>query len=174
MSMFQDISKFSNTNDYLPILIGATITDVLVMTGFQTGYIQAKSLHAWYHKYGLAGVLADVFSITIGIIIARFIYSYFFTTFSLIAFLAVTVGVQMTHDVCFAKLVQSIPRGRSQIIDTFKDYANELGATILFGDALMMISSVLLASIFAGYSHNIHLVSLIVAVYLIPYFLYSI
>jgi hypothetical protein len=60
------------------------------------------------------------------------------------------------------------------MLDVFKDYGDEVGATILLIDAAMMISTVLLASWFVGFSQNANIILLIVALYILPYLLYSI
>jgi len=172
--MFKNISNFANTSDYLPILNGAIITDMIVLLLTSLGYIQSKSLHSWYHKYGLASILADVLSIVIVLIITRFVYSAFFDEFAIYQFVGLAVLVQFIHDLSFAYFFQSIPRGKSQILDTFKDYANELGTTILLADASMIISTSLLAGVLAQLDMNNNIVLLIVLSYMVPYFLYSI
>ena len=48
----QNISNFSNISDYLPILNGAIITDLVVMLRVVLGQIKSKSLTEWYKKYG--------------------------------------------------------------------------------------------------------------------------
>jgi hypothetical protein len=88
--------------------------------------------------------------------------------------LALTVAVQLTHDILFSQLVAAIPRKASAIIDVFKDYATEVGAQILFADASMMIGTILLASYLASFSLNTQIIVLIVAAYVLPYLLYSI
>jgi hypothetical protein len=138
------------------------------------GAIRFKSLNAWYNQFGVLAVLADVLSIAIGIIIARFLYPFFFKQYALFAFLALTVAVQMTHDILFAQLVNIIPRKASAIIDVFKDYATEVGAQILLADASMMIGTILLASYLASFSLNTQIIVLIVSAYILPYLLYSI
>jgi len=113
-------------------------------------------------------------SIVIGIIIARFLYPFLFTKFSILLFAALAVVVQITHDLIFASLFNSIPRGKSNILDTFKDYAKEFGPVILLADATMMVSTVFLGSLLASMSINTNIVVLIISLYVVPYFLYSI
>jgi len=172
--MFGDISHFTNSADYLPILNAAIITDLIVLTRVVLGQIKSKSLKKWYHEIGLGGVLADVLSIMIGVVIARFFYSFLFSKFNLLFFAAFAVIIQVFHDISFYYLFKNIPRGNSQILDIFKDYANELGATILVADASMIVSTVLLASFFSGLSVNTNILILIFSTYLVPYLLYSI
>ena len=96
-----------------------------------------------------------------------------FSKYSLLSFLFVTVIVQITHDLLFAQFFMSVPRGRSAILDTFKDYAKESGFSVLFNDALMMICTVLIASVLAGFSLNTNILIFLFSLYLVPYFLFQ-
>lgn len=169
-----NISNFYNINNYLPILNGAIITDLGVILLVILGYIKSNTLKVWYNKYGLSGILADVLSIVIGIIITRFIYPYIFCNYSIVAFIILAVIVQLVHDLMFAGFFQMVPRNESSILDTFKDYANELGPIILVADALMIISTIVLSTHMTTYSNNTNIIILIICLYLVPYFLYSI
>lgn len=170
------MSKMSfllNIKDYLPILNGAIITDLIVISRVVFGLLKSKTLVSWYNEYGLSGVLADVLSLMIGVIIARLIYPFIFKEFSLLYFIILAVFVQVCHDILFAMFFTSVSRGKSRILDTFKDYANEIGFTILIADALMIISTILLAELFLQFSTNVNIIILIVSLYTLPYFLYS-
>lgn len=173
-SSFKNISDFSNTKDYLPIINGAIITDLFVVLSVSLGLIKTKSLLSWYHSYGISSILADVLSITIGIIIARFLYGFIFTKFSIFYFSGLAVLVQIAHDLLFSLFFSNLKRGRSKILDTFKDYAKELGLKILLVDASMILFAIFHASYFAGLSMNANIVLFIVLLYTIPYFLYSV
>lgn len=172
--MFNDITNISKATDFLPILNGAIITDLIVIFRLIMGQIKSKTLTQWYNDYGLAGVLADVLSLVIGVVITSFIYKYIFSKFNIILFTFLAVIVQIIHDVSFAILFYSIPRGKSRILDTFKDYGNEHGYVILIADALMIISTVFISSLLFSMSEKINGFIFIVLSYLIPYFLYSI
>ena len=172
--MFVDITNFRKAVDYLPLINGAIITDLIVILRVILGQIKSKTLKEWYKKYGLAGVLADVLSITIGVIIVQLIYPLIFSKFNIFIFAILAVIVQVIHDLLFAQFFNWIPRGKSEILDTFKDYANELGPVILLADAAMMVSTVLITSLLASFNEKINSILLIVNLYLVPYFLYSI
>jgi len=172
--MLKNLSNFNNVNDYLPILTAALIVDMFILVRMASGSLKIYSLTKWYKDFGLSAVLADVLSIVIGIILTRLFYPFFFKEYSLFFFLLLTCGIQITHDVLFAIFFNSIPRNKSAILDVFKDYGKEVGITILLADALMMISTILLASFIATYSTNSILILLIVALYILPYLLYSI
>ena len=86
--MFQDISNFDKTSDYLSIVNAVIITDLFVIVLLITGYIQSKVLFQWYKKYNLSAVMADVLIIVIGIIITRYVYPYIFEgKFSIVKFI---------------------------------------------------------------------------------------
>jgi hypothetical protein len=170
----KNLSHFDQINDYLPIITAALIVDMIVLFRIDLGYINIKSLNTWYNKFGLMAVIADVLSIVIGIIIARFLYPFIFSEYSLVMFLLLTCVVQITHDVSFAVFFNSIPRNKSVILDVFKDYGKEVGITILMVDAIMMVSTILLGSYLATLKTNSIIVILIISLYILPYLLYSI
>ena len=171
---FQDISHFSNTADYLPILSAAIIVDLVVMMNVVFGQIKATSLAVWYQQFGGLAVLADVLILVIGIIIARFLYPFLFSKWSLPLFLGLTIAVQVAHDLLFAALFNAMPRGSSAIVDVFQRYATEVGFIILLADAMMIGGTVLLGSLLASQSLNTNMIVFLVALYVIPYVLYSI
>jgi uncharacterized protein YacL len=172
--MFADITVFRKAVDYLPLINGAINTDLIVIMRVVLGQIKSKTLKEWYKKYGLAGVLADVLSITIGVIIVQLIYPLLFSNFNIFIFAILAVIVQVVHDLLFAQFFNWIPRGKSEILDTFKDYAKELGPVILLADAAMMVTTVFLTSFFASFNEKMNTIFLIINLYLVPYFLYSI
>ena len=92
--MLENISQFKNTNDYLPIITAALIVDMAIIIRIVFGSIHIKSLNNWYNKFGVLAVAADVLSIVIGIIMSRFLYPFFFKTYSLMSFIMLTCIVQ--------------------------------------------------------------------------------
>lgn len=168
-----NISNFNNTSDYLPIITGALIVDLIVIIFAVINVIKSKTLITWYDKFGPSAVLADVLSIVIGIIIARYLYPFIFTEYSLMKFLFLTVIVQITHDLLFSYFFNSVPRGNSNILDVFKDYATEGGVKILGIDALMMISTIIIGSYLSTFNNNNMIILFIVILYIFPYLLYS-
>jgi hypothetical protein len=172
--MFKNISNFNNLNDYLPILVSALMVDLFVISRIVFGYINIKSLNNWYNKFGFLAVLADVLSIVLVIILARFIYSSLFSKYSIILFIILACLIQIIHDLCFAYFFNIIPRNKSLILDVFKDYGNEVGLKILFVDSLMIIGTILLASYISLLNINIQIIITLLSLYLLPYLLYSI
>ncbi len=173
--MLSNISNFSNTADYLPILNGVIFTDLIVIALLIGGVIKSKVLQDWYRDLSLSAVIADVLILVLGIILARFLYPYVFgKQYSLLKFILLAVLIQITHDTLFYLLCTSVKRGKSRILDVFKDYGKEKGAGAIVADSLMMISSILIASYLKGCSLNANLIKLIIGVYLVPYMIYTV
>ncbi len=167
--IFQDISNFSRVSDYLPILNGCINADLIIIFLVYHGLFNSFYLKKWYKKYQLSAVIADVLILVIGIIIARFLYKYFFSAFNIWKFTGLAVIIQIVHDILFYLFFKTIPRGYNSMLDFFKDYANEVGGGAILGDSFMMILACLLSSHFATYKLNGNIIILILSVYFIPY-----
>jgi len=169
-----DISNFNNVSDYLPILNSVIITDIFVIILLIKGLIKSTVLENWYRNLTLSAVIADVLIIVIGIILARFFYPYVFSKYNLLHFLILAVVIQITHDIFFYLFSKSVQRGKSKILDIFKDYGKEKGFNAIIADSLMIISSILIASYLKGKTLNTNIIILIVSVYLVPYMIYTV
>ena len=171
--MFKNIAYFNNINDYLPLLNAVLITDLFVIFLLNTRIINSQVLRQWYSQYNLSAVIADVLIILIVLIITRAIYYYVFDSFSIVKFIILSVILQITHDILFYVFFSNIPRGVNKMIDTFKDYANEVSYKAILGDSGMMIMSCLIASYLGNKNTNTNIIVLISFLYLLPYLLYN-
>ena len=171
--MFNNIANFNNVSDYLPLFTAVLITDLFVILLLNTGIIKSLVLNKWYSQYNLSAVIADVLIILIGLIITRAIYYYIFDEFSIIKFIFIAIIVQIIHDILFYILFSNIPRGVNKMLDTFKDYANEVSYKAILADSGMIIMACLIASYLVNKTLNTNLIILIISVYLLPYLLYN-
>jgi hypothetical protein len=171
--MLKNIADFSKTSDYLPLFNAVLITDLFVIFLLNITVIKSQVLRQWYSKYNLSAVIADVLIILIGLIITRAIYYYVFDSFSIIKFIILAVVVQITNDILFYVLFSNIPRGVNKMIDTFKDYANDVSYKAILADSGMMMMSCLIAFYLVNKNTNTNIIVLISFVYLLPYLLYN-
>jgi hypothetical protein len=171
--MVKNIADFNNINDYLPLLTSVLITDLFVISLLNTQVIKSRVLRQWYSQYNLSAVIADVLIILIVLIITRAIYYYVFDSFSIGKFIILAVILQITHDILFYVFFINIPRGVNKMIDTFKDYANEISYKAIISDSGMMIMSCLIASYLVNKNTNTNIIVLISSLYLLPYLLYN-
>ena len=171
--MFSDISKFNNTHDYLPLFNGVLFTDLFVILLSNAKVIDSRVLREWYESYNLSAVVADVLIILIGLIIVRALYYYIFTEFSILKFITLALVVQFIHDMLFYALFKSVPRGMNRMLDTFKDYANEVSYKAILADGGMMVMAAIIGSYLAGRNLNTNIIVLIALLYALPYLLYN-
>ena len=171
--MLKNIGDFNNINDYLPLFNSVLITDLFVILLLNISVIKSPVLRKWYSQYNLSAVIADVLIILIGLIITRAIYYYVFDSFSILKFVILAVIVQIIHDILFYIIFSNIPRGVNKMLDTFKDYANEVSYKAILADSSMMIMSCLIASYLVNKSTNTNIIVLISFLYLLPYLLYN-
>jgi len=171
--MVKNIAAFNNINDYLPLLTSVLITDLFVIFLLNTQVIKSRVLRQWYSQYNLSAVIADVLIILIVLIITRAIYYYVFDSFSIGKFIMLAVILQITHDILFYVFFKNIPRGVNKMIDTFKDYANEMSYKAILADSGMMIMSCVIASYLVNKNTNTNIIVLISSLYLLPYLLYN-
>jgi len=171
--MFKDISNFTHTQDYLPIFTSVLITDLVVILLLNTNILQSRVLREWYTTYNLSAVIADVLIIFIGIIIARYLYSRLFKSYTLLKFIGLAVTIQIIHDLLFYIFFKNVPRGVNRMLDTFKDYAKEVSYKAVLSDSGMMILASLLSAYLVGKNLNTNIIIMIVVVYLTPYILYN-
>jgi hypothetical protein len=171
--VFSDISKFNNTHDYLPLFNGVLFTDLFVILLSNAKVIDSRVLREWYESYNLSAVVADVLIIFIGLIIVRALYYYIFTEFSILKFITLALIVQFIHDMLFYAFFKSVPRGMNRMLDTFKDYANEVSYKAILADGGMMVMAVIIGSYLAGKNLNTNIIVLIGLLYVLPYLLYN-
>lgn len=167
--VFKNISNFNNVNDYLPILNGCIVADLIIIFLAFNNFFGSKYIKKWYTTFGLSACIADILILVIGIIITRFFYNYLFKEFNILYFTCLALVIQIIHDFLFYLMFENIPQGYIYILDFFKLYAKEVGVKAILGDSFMMIIACLLSSYYATFSLNINIIILILSVYLIPY-----
>jgi len=172
--MLSDISNINNNFDLVSIVLAVLIVDFIVIYIAKNTNYFGNEIIVWYEKFGMTGVLLDVFIIIIGLIITRYIFNYFKLEFTPIKFILVAVGVQLVHDVLLYKLfIEPSTPGSNSIIDIYKTYSMENGAKILLADAGMIVGAALIAM----YLKNVELKNIIamffVIIYFIPYVVYQ-
>ena len=167
------MTNIADFTGFLPLLNAVLITDLFVISLLNMEFIQSRVLRKWYSQYNLSAVIADVLIILLVLILTRALYYSVFDKFSLLNFVILAVILQIAHDLLFALFFSSVPRGVNKMIDTFKDYANEMSYKAVIADSGMMIMSSLIASYLVNKNENTNVIVLISSMYLLPYLLYN-
>jgi len=135
------------------------------------------ALNDWYERFGFFAVAADIFSAMIGVVGARFLYTYLFKSvmdWSPLYFILCVVLFQVFHDLFFYfTTIKGLPRGHNEMIDVFQDYAKENGAKILVADAAIVIGTALGAMYLKSIPLHFVFISLLVALYALCFILFT-
>lgn len=167
-----NITNFNKISDYIPILAAVLFVDMTGIYMCYTGWIKSKFLTKWYQKYGLSAVIADVLVIFLGIVITRYVYTYFFKSYNLLIFVLIALVIQVIHDMSFYLFVKWIPLGTNSMLDLFKEYTKDSSVSALWGDSIMLVCSILIATFYSGFSLNTNIINLVFTLYFLPYILY--
>ena len=172
-----NISNYTAESDLFYIFCAILTVDVVVLFLARYFKVGGKYLNEWYDNYHILAVISDVMIIFIGFIIARYLYTtFFFDKFgwNVTYFLILLVIIQVLHDILFyVGVIRNMPKGENDMIDTFKLYAEDLGAQIIGGDALLMLSSALVAMLYKYAPFHITTSITALIAYMLPYILYT-
>ncbi len=167
------VSNFTNNNELLPIVTGTLLCDLVIAFIALCGvFTIKKTLINWYKKYRLSAIIADIFSIILGIILLRYILHLLNIKVNLFQFILLGLGLQVIHDILFYIFFTNIKRGSNHMLDFFKDYSKEYGVKAILGDSILVTSIIIVASLLNTRSFKFNLVSLFIGIYLIPYIIY--
>jgi hypothetical protein len=171
------IADANNTGDWFYIFPSVLVVEciVLFLTKYPGAnpYVHVRSLREWYTRFGIVAVMSDVLSILIGIMFARYIYTYTGLQ-GWLTFVLILILFQLFHDIFFyICVILQVPTGHNQMIDVFQSYAEENGVKILVADALMMLSSVVLASYMKSLPENYTISLLLLSLYSLTYILFT-
>jgi hypothetical protein len=171
----KNISNYKDVSNLPYFLLAILIVDIVVLFLIRYTGLGGKSINAWYDKFGLQAVIADVFIILIGFVITQYIYTKLVMPYygwNPILFICILVLVQIVHDLAFYYFViLPIPKGHNSMIDIYKLYAQENGSFIISADAMMMISSALVTFGLKYMPTYVNYIIAIIVIYITPYIL---
>jgi hypothetical protein len=142
----------------LSLTLSAIVVDTIVGYYLLLSSRGGTYIKEWYKQFNIGAYVMDILSIIIG--------TYSATLFSnnIYSQIVATVIVGLIHDISFGIFVNKI-KTKSKVITLFKNYANELGSTILIVDALMLISTLLFSVYFKTHFNNDSMIFLSVIVF---------
>jgi uncharacterized protein YacL len=169
MEALKRLSNYKNVSNLPYILFGALVIDLVVIAMTKASLL-GTSLKVWYDNFGLSAVIADTLILVLGVLIAQYIYTEYFSKSSPVIFLAIIAVVQLVHDALFFKLaILGTPKGQNRVMDLFKTYAKEFDAKILLADSAMILGSVGVAVVASDLSQPLFNFLSVLAVYVVPY-----
>jgi uncharacterized protein YacL len=152
--------------DILSAVVVVDFVTIVLSKFFNLG----KSLDKWYAKFGMTAVLSDCLIIVLGIQLALLIEP----KAGWFHLLMIALAIQIFHDIWFYfAIVVPIPKGHNQIIDLFKEYADENSWKIIVADSLMVVSTVVLAETLSYYHESVVSFVGLLATYALTYIIYT-
>jgi hypothetical protein len=165
--------NYNNKFEYIPIITANIYADLfIIFVTFAKIVINIKSLDGWYKKYRLSAMIADILIGVLYILLGRYLVYKTGLQVGLTAFAAICVLIQIIFDFLFYIFFTIIPQGSNDMLDFFKVYSKEIGASALLGDSFLVIMAVLISALLNQSSFDTNIVFLIISVYLVPYFIY--
>lgn len=165
--------NYSDKFEYIPIITANIYADLLIVfLTFSAILYSSNTLTEWYKKYRLSAMTADILIGVIYILIARYLVYKLKLNVSLFQFALIAVAIQLVLDFVFYLFFSSVPVGSNHMLDFFKRYAKESGYNALLGDSILVLFAVIISALLNEYSFDVNIISLIVSIYLIPYFIY--
>ena len=172
-----NISNYTVETDLFYIFCAILTVDVVVLFLARHFKVGGKYLNEWYDNFHILAVIADVFIIFIGFIIARYLYTIFFFDkfgWNAVYFILLLVAVQALHDVLFyVGVIRNVPQGSNDMMDIFKRYADDLGGQIIGGDALLVVSSALIAMLYKMAPFHVTTSITALVTYALPFAIYT-
>lgn len=146
--------------DIVSIVVGALVVDTLTSFILLTTARGGKRVREWYRTFRIGAYTMDVLSLIIGTsVVVRLL-----PNATLWQQMALGVGIQMVHDVSFGLLVANTV-ATSPVLTLFKRYGEEMKQSILWADALMMVSTLLGAHLVAKIPRSDGLVIAFISAY---------
>jgi len=165
--------NYNNKFEYIPIITANIYADLfIIFISFSKIYIKIKSLEEWYKKYRLSAMIADILIGVLYILLGRYIVYKSDIKIGLTAFAGICVFIQIIFDFLFYIFFTAVPKGSNDMLDFFKGYSKEIGASALLGDSFLVIMAVIISALLNQSSYDTNIVFLIMSIYLTPYFIY--
>ena len=165
--------NYNNKFEYIPIITANIYADLfIIFITFSKIYLKIKSLEGWYKKYRLSAMIADILIGVLYILLGRYVVYKSGLQIGLTAFAGICVFIQIIFDFLFYIFFTAVPKGSNDMLDFFKGYSKEVGASALLGDSFLVIMAVIISALLNQSSYDTNIMFLIMSIYLTPYFIY--
>jgi len=155
-------------HNILTLVIGAIIVESIGLILIYFSALTRRTIRQWYNEFTVGAYTMDITSILIGTYLATLFTPNFYLQ------LVYVVIIGLIHDMSFGVFLNSINTKSSKVLEFFKKYAKEYGKQILFVDALMLISTLIVSNFLLNYLSNANIAFLgVLFSYVSLLFIYS-
>ena len=155
-------------HNILTLVVGAIIVESIGLILIYFTALTRITIRQWYNEFTIGAYTVDIASVLIGTYLATLFTS------NLYLQLLYVVIIGLIHDISFGMFLNSINTKSSKILEFFKKYAKEYGKKILFVDALILVSTLLVSNFLFNYLSNANIAFLgVLFLYIGLLFVYS-
>jgi hypothetical protein len=135
-------------HNILTLAVGAIIVESIGLILIYFTALTRITIRQWYNEFTIGAYTMDIASVLIGTYLATL-----FTSNLYLQLLCVVI-IGLIHDISFGMFLNSINTKSSKVMEFFKKYAKEYGKKILFVDALILVSTLLVSNFLFNYLSN--------------------
>lgn len=170
-----DIRSVANPRIWLPLAAAACLVDTAGLFVWRYTSKPTAPINKWYDRFGLSAYGADILSMVIGVILTQLAATWIGGPWNPLLFCALSVVIQMAHDLFFATVVvPAVPKGSNAIMDLMKEYTHiDFPQGILIVDAIYMILTSLITMALVSMDPSAAWITLIITLYTTMYVLYT-
>jgi len=155
-------------HNILTLVVGAIIVESIGLILIYFTALTRITIRQWYNEFTIGAYTIDIASVLIGTYLATLFTS------NLYLQLIYVIIIGLIHDISFGMFLNSINTKSSKILEFFKKYAKEYGKKILFVDALILVSTLLVSNFLLNYLSNTNIAFLgVLFLYIGLLFVYS-
>ena len=129
-----------NNHTITTLITGALIVEYFILVSLYFNKNSGKTIRQWYNQFTIGAYAMDVTSATIGAFLATLVTSSYYLQ------LLCVLLIGLIHDLLFGLFLNSVNTKSSKVLEFFKNYAKEYGKKILFVDALILLSTLLVSN----------------------------
>jgi len=129
-----------NHHSVITLVVAAIIVENIVLFIIYFNKNSGQSIRQWYNQLTIGAYAMDITSATIGAFLATLLTSNYYLQ------LLYVVIIGLIHDISFGSFLNSINTKHSKVLELLKNYAKENGIIILFVDALILVSTLIISN----------------------------
>jgi hypothetical protein len=129
-----------NNHSITTLIVAAILVENVVLFLLYFNKNSGKTIRQWYNQFTIGAYVMDITSAIIGAFLATLLTSSYYLQ------LLFVVLIGLIHDISFGLFLNSVNTKSSKVLEFFKSYAKEYGKKILFVDALILLSTLIVSN----------------------------
>ena len=129
-----------NNHTIITLIAAAILVENVALCLLYFNKNSGKTIRQWYNQFTIGAYAMDIMSVIIGAFLATLLTSSYYMQ------LLFVVLIGLIHDISFGLFLNNVNTKSSKVLEFFKNYAKEYGKKILFVDALILLSTLIVSN----------------------------